>query len=230
MIRSIDSLTSTYLRDIENAPQDPVLAQLLIDKVQHDLIPIRQNLNNQKSSKQFELVEDKLNDLTYKLDILKYHNKKRLQEITPIREEPVQVSEDESNVKTGTYSTGVKTSDINELRKRLFDNHESTLSNDHHENIQQDLIQDLSDLASDLKNGALNLSMKILDDNNLLSRTQENMMKNDSLMNVVGKNLNSYVLNKTGGKISFWFLIKTVIGILITFFIMVLIINFLPKL
>ncbi|EGV61988.1 hypothetical protein PSN45_000700 [Yamadazyma tenuis] len=237
MIRSMEHIVDEYLLEVSSTPNNPVLVKLMLDKISNDLIPIKLNLNKYKSNKLYDTINDKLIELIHNLDTLKHKNTKKLAQMkrqSIAATHPSQVviddhSDPRSNLSPSTYSTGVRNNDVNELRKRLLENNRSSLTNDYHETLQQDLIHDLSDMVSDMKDGAIRLSKKIMDDNVLLSRTQDNMMKNDSLMNTVGSNLTSYVLNKSGGKISFWFLIKTMAAVVVLFLIMSIIINILPK-
>lgn len=105
-----------------------------------------------------------------------------------------------------------------------------TRANEYHESIQEDIMSELTGLASSLRTSAINFSAKLLDDTKALDRTSDAMFKNETLMRQVGSNLNNYVTNKTGGKILFWFLLKVSVGIYVLFFAMVLIVKIFPKL
>ncbi|OVF10913.1 putative SNAP receptor [Clavispora lusitaniae] len=131
------------------------------------------------------------------------------------------------------------TDDYASLRKRLLADGTSTSldksttgtedMNQYHENFQEELYSDLTDLASALKTSALSLSSKILDDSKLLNTTNENMLKSSSLMHTVGANLNGYLSEKSNGKISLFFLIKTMVFIFLLTAIMIILIKILPK-
>ena len=102
-------------------------------------------------------------------------------------------------------------------------------ANSYHESIQEDILNELSGFASNLKESALRFSSKLLEDNKTLNETTEKLMKNETLMKNVGSNLNNYVLDKTGGKVSIWFLMKVLLGSILLFLLMVLLVRILPK-
>lgn len=101
--------------------------------------------------------------------------------------------------------------------------------NNYHESFQEEILKDLSGLASALKNSTMSLSNRINDDAKIVDETGEKMMKTLSLMQTVGTNLNGYLNEKTGGKISLWFLAKTMVFIFVIFITSMILINFLPK-
>lgn len=131
----------------------------------------------------------------------------------------------------------VKEEDLSSLRKRLLSSNNSKLDekdttklNEYHESIQDDILNELNELTSNLKSSAINLSSKILgEDLNILNETNENIIKNSQLFKIIDENLNHYLLNKTGGKISIWFLLKCAVGLLITFIIMLIFITIIPR-
>lgn len=235
MIKSIENIIDQYTKDLDEC-SSPFLTKVTLNRISNDLIPIRQQLNHFKTHKSYTSLNSKYNALVYQVDKTKFNNDKAVEDIKKSRRKSsvIQHVEEVDDISKGVESpsTNIRSqkNDLNELRKRLLQDSNSQLTNDYHENIQQDLMKDLSNLASDLKDGAITLSMKILDDNNLLTKTQENLIKNDNLMNVVGGNLNNYVMNKLGGKISFWFLIKASLGLTLAFVVMLILINFLPRL
>lgn len=255
MIKSLERLIDQYQADItdfqdaNSAPQESQLwfQHLTTQKISNDLILIRLRLSSYKNHRQYDSVNTKLNQLQYTVDSTRHrvHKDRRLlQAQKAVHSNTAENINYDSNgeivedVKLqDTTTTGANptyaSEDITSLRKRLL----STSSivpqqqiNTYHENLQQDLINDLSSLAGDLKLGAYNLSMKILEDNYLLSKTSDNLMKNNNLMDLVGGNLNNYVMNKSGGKILFWFLLKTLGFILTLFLVMIIIIKIFPKL
>ncbi|EMG50107.1 hypothetical protein SBY92_003747 [Candida maltosa Xu316] len=128
--------------------------------------------------------------------------------------------------------------DLTSLRKRLLssgtskldDSQDLTKLNEYHESIQDDILNELTELTSSLKNRAMVLSSKILgDDLNILNETNENIIKNSQLFKIIDQNLNNYLMNKTGGKISIWFLLKCAIGLVIAFMIMLIFITIIPR-
>ena len=135
---------------------------------------------------------------------------------------------------------------LNELRHRLlssssFSNNSKGQSetlagedasklNTYHESIQEDILNELSQLTSSLKTSAMTLSSKILgDDLNILNETNENMVRNSNLFKVIDRNLNDYLENKTGNRISLMFLIKCVVGVVIAFIVMMFFIAIVPR-
>lgn len=130
--------------------------------------------------------------------------------------------------------------DLSLLRQRLlaggthtsFDDEAPDMSkaNEYHESIQEDIMSELTGLASSLRDSAISFSAKLLEDNKALDKTSDAMYKNETMMRQVGNNLNNYVSNKTGGKISFWFLLKTTLAVYALFFAMVIIVKIFPKL
>lgn len=227
---------NSILKIWDNA-QALFLTDLTVNKISNDLVPIRRQLNQVSNHKAYALINSKYNNLVYEVDKIRFKNNKSIEDIKKLKVKSSVTNEESSDViemdsGTGSYSTNIRShkDDLNELRKRLLQDSNSQLTNDYHETIQQDLMKDLSNLASDLKDGAVGLSRKILADNNLLSKTQENLIKNDNLMNIVGGNLNNYVMNKLGGKISFWFLLKASLGLVFAFMVMLMLISFLPRL
>lgn len=91
-------------------------------------------------------------------------------------------------------------------------------------------MSELTGLASSLRESAISFSAKLADDNKALDKTSDAMYKNETMMRQVGNNLNNYVTNKTGGKISFWFLLKLTLVVYAVFFGMVIIVKIFPKL
>lgn len=253
MIKSLDRLTDQYTADIEAldvsgaTEADLIVPDLTTQRISKDLLVIKLQLQQFTAHKQFKSLDSKVNHLQYVIDSTRYSIGKRRGYIKAQKPDTGagasagggagasgESATEATGTGTGTSTTGAMVhEDITSLRKRLL----STSSivpqqqvNAYHDNLQNDLINDLSTLAGDLKLGAYNLSMKILDDNNLLTKTGDDLMKNNSLMDVVGDNLNSYVMNKSGGKILFWFLLKTLGAILTLFLAMIIIVKIFPKL
>lgn len=102
--------------------------------------------------------------------------------------------------------------------------------NQHHELLQENILSELVDLTSSLKSLALNFSNSLLNqDMSLLNDTSEAMIKNTSLFKTIDQNLNQYLQNKTGGKISVMFLLKMVAALLLMFLAIVLLIKVVPQ-
>lgn len=219
-ITGIENLIDQYTTNLHQS-KDPVITKFEIKKIKHDIIDLKIQLNHFKSNKKYSSINEKLSSLQLIVDQKSHKLKKSIKEVTP--EVTVQVET--------TPVPDTKESDYNELRQRLLSS--STVlersNNDYHENLQEEILLDLSNLASDLKNGAIQLSYKLIEDEKLMSKTQENLHSNENFMSIVGTNLNSYVMNKSGGKISFWFLVKTMLLIFVAFLMMIIIIKILPK-
>ncbi|KAK6466088.1 hypothetical protein DFJ63DRAFT_311165 [Scheffersomyces coipomensis] len=148
-----------------------------------------------------------------------------------------------SNISSTTsVATGSKASegeDLNSLRQRLLSNKSTKLDesgttsshNDYHESLQSDIINELSQLTSSLRNSAYTLSSKLLnEDMTTLNESQENLLKNMSFFKVVSQNLNNYLGNKDNSSISIWFLLKVTVAIVVSFLFIILIIKIIPSL
>lgn len=222
-IKGIESLIDCYSGELNNY-NDINIKKIQLKKINNDIIHLKTSLSRFKGNKNFQSVNNKLSDLQFIVDRGFYEVKKN-------SENQIEYSSDTEITKHDKKKTSPEVeSDITELRKRLLTN--SSLldnSNTYHETIQEDLIHDLTNLATDLKNGAINMSYKLVADEKMLSRTQNTLAANEKFMNIVGNNLNNYVMNKSGGTISFWFLIKVAVGSVVLFIIMLIIINILPK-
>lgn len=121
------------------------------------------------------------------------------------------------------------------LRKRLLVGGESTKLddnelNDYHDNVQHDLINELSDLTLTLRLGAVALSQKILgDDLTILNETNENLLKNLSTLRRIDNNLNKYLESKTGGKVGWIYMIKIAIIVAVVLVAALLMIALVPR-
>lgn len=121
------------------------------------------------------------------------------------------------------------------LRKRLLVGGESTKLddndlNDYHDNVQHDLINELSDLTLSLRLGAVALSQKILgDDLTILNETNENLLKNLSMLRKIDNNLNKYLENKTGGKVGWIYMIKIAVIVGVVLVVALLMIALVPR-
>lgn len=99
-----------------------------------------------------------------------------------------------------------------------------------HELIQEDIMNELVDLTTSLKLLALKFSHNLISqDMSILNETSEAMVRNTGLFKNIDQNLNHYLQNKTGGKISIWFLIKMVVVLTVVFLVMVLLIKIIPR-
>ncbi|ODV81906.1 uncharacterized protein CANTADRAFT_87865 [Suhomyces tanzawaensis NRRL Y-17324] len=131
--------------------------------------------------------------------------------------------------------------DLTSLRQRLLSGGQHTQHldeslnntdslNEYHESVQENILNDLTELTSTLKNSAIALSSKILnDDFQILNETNENIIKNSSMFKLIDRNLNSYLENKSGGKISLFFLIKVTAALIVTFLVMIIFVKIIPK-
>ncbi|RCK57948.1 hypothetical protein Cantr_06767 [Candida viswanathii] len=131
----------------------------------------------------------------------------------------------------------VKEEDLSSLRRRLLsssssrlDEKDTTKVNEYHESIQDDILNELTELTSSLKTSAVALSSRILgEDLSILNETNENIIKNSQLFRTIDENLNRYLMNKTGGKISIWFLLKCAVGLVLAFVVMLIFITIVPR-
>lgn len=223
----MENLIHKYDEDLSFINNSPELSLMKLNRIQNDLIDLKANLIHYRSNNKHTGVNNQLNSLQFKLDKLKYENS-----IIP-KEDPSDDDKDSSYIENMDHSSTDEETNITSLRKRLLNNDSLYLKeeqlNTYHENFQSELINDLTNLAQDLKSGAYNLSKKIFDDSTVLDRAGENFETNSTLLNNVSLNLNNYVTNKSGGKISLWFLLKVIVGMSLTFLLMVLLIKILPS-
>lgn len=133
-----------------------------------------------------------------------------------------------------------KDDELTSLRQRLLSggkqtqlldsNEPSPHLNNYHESVQENILSELMGLTSSLKNSAMTLSSKIInDDLHILNETNENIIKNSSLFKVIDTNLNHYLANKSGGKISLWFLLKAAVGVVFAFLFMIIMVKIVPQ-
>lgn len=220
----------------------PYLSQLKLDRFKADLPTLKSALDKHKASKYYGETTASLNALVGILDENIYVNRRLIDLFNASLQEPdIPVvsaldgpppADDSENAEDDPES-------LSSLRKRLLagNKYSSSLDekassekhNQYHESIQEDILNDLSSLASTLKTSAMQLGSRILDDTKVLNETSDNLIKNEGSLRTVGANLNSYVLNKSGGKIGFWFLLKTSVGLVLAFLLIVLLTRVLPK-
>lgn len=223
-----------------SSASDPHLQAITLRRIQNDLPHLLRALNANKGSKQYESAYAQLNSLTETVDEQSYKVQKAVEQRNAQRQ--VKVPQQSESVGQSTSDLGKNDNpeeDYMSLRKRLLADGTSTSlddqnksadqMNEYHETFQEDIMKDLSGLASALKSSASAFSSKVTEDTKVLNETSENMMKSLSLMATVGSNLNGYLNEKSGGKISLFFLIKMMVAIMIIFFIALILINFLPK-
>lgn len=222
------------------------LNHLKISSIQKDIPKLKLSLERIRVDDNYKLTSQKLLDLQRLVDEKEFMNNKVLNLWLERQTTAIDVQQTPYNDTGETIDAEQQVRDLEEpalednnltsLRQRLLaggtytslDSESMEKSNETHESIQEDIIHEISGFATSLKDSALRLSSKILEDQNILHRTNENVLKSESLMKTVGNNLNDYINNKTGGKISFWFLIKAFAGTMLLFFMMVLIIKIFP--
>lgn len=222
------------------------LNHLKISSIQKDIPKLKLSLDRIRIDDNQKLTSRKLLDLQRLLDEKEFMNNKvlnlwlqRQTTAIDIQQTPYNDTGETSDAAQQAHEmaeTATEDHNLTSLRQRLLsggtytslDSESVEKSNETHESIQEDIINEISGFATSLKDSALRLSSKILEDQNILHRTNENILKSESLMQTVGNNLDEYINNKTGGKISFWFLIKAFAGTMLLFFMMVLIIKLFP--
>lgn len=242
-------IVTQYEKEISECPMtqqlgsvqtNPFLEKLTLQKIQLDLPRLLRAVNEHRSSKLYQLLKSKIQDLLDHLDECLYEVDSATSEfLKRYEKETIQASDSDALTTSEPEVDETKGENYASLRKRLLadgktslldaENSSSEKMNDYHETIQEDLLGELGTLASALKSSARSLSAKIVDDANLVSETGENMMKNLTLMQSVGTNLNAYLSEKTGGKITIFFMIKTMAFVFVLFFIMVVLTKILPK-
>lgn len=246
-LSNVATIVSQYELELSDCSQsrspnsNPFLEKLTLQKIQQDLPRLLRAANEYKSNKAYTLISKKLQQLSDSVDEGFYEQEQASKVFLDRYSKPTEVSVPESTVSTPENETEQFSGEnYASLRKRLLaDGAATSLDNDanassekmnnYHETFQEDLLSDLTELASSLKNSARTLSAKIVDDANLVSETGENLMKSLTLMQSVGTNLNAYLTEKTGGKITIFFMIKTIAFAFVLFFLMVVLTKILPK-
>lgn len=235
-IQFIQNVTAHYTREVDAigvgglldpasvAPLSPFSIQLQLNKLAHDIPLLLESLDAHHSNKHYPTLHLQLTGLMETVDEKQFINARHLAAL----EKPPQVVSEEVPIAPATENES-------ELRQRLLlDSTYSKLdavenNNAYHESFQEDILSDLTDLATTLKNLALSLSSKIIDDTKILAQTSDSLYANESLMKSVGSTLDDYVMNKSGGKISFWFLLRVMVSVVLLFLLMVLLTRVLPK-
>lgn len=240
-LRSVGTIVAQYQHDLREqlAPgQSPLLHRLQLERIHADLPNLLHNLKQHKSNKVYAKTLEQIYSLSDEVSQLLFLNQVAVSNWCSQYDRsstPQAATSDETHTQTSNEDDDESYAS---LRKRLLANGSSSAKlesanheqlNLYHESIQEELISELSDLTSNLKSSAMHLSSKISEDAKLVSQTTEHMVKNLSLMQSVGVNLNNYLGAKSGGKISFFFMIKVMVFVFLLFFIMAFIANFLPK-
>lgn len=226
---------ANQLSNSQSESLNPMLDLLTLTKLQSDLPLLLRALSSHKNSKVYYSTHEQLLLLSNRIDELFYATVKRTEifnERFEVKEVPVQ-----DEIEDISPEPVARTEDLASLRQRLLqdgattslDNASTDQMNNYHETFQEDIMNDLGDLATALKTSAATLSSKILDDLKLVATAGENMEKNLTLMQTVGTNLNGYLNEKTGGKISLFFMIKVMVFIFVLTFCMIVITKILPK-
>ena len=219
----------------------PYIYKFKLNSIKNDAINVRSHISTSNiPGKRLQVINDKLSYLLSDLIdeklfivdkmIVLFNN-----QCDPKVSETQTETSDPDVTPTTTGFVSENAEDISLLRKRLLSGGTATSlddtdKNEYHDNLQSDLLQDLSELTNTLKNGALNFSHKILgDDLSILNETNENIIKNSSLFKVIDKNLSGYLENKTGGKVGLFWILKVTALLVIGFLFMVLIIKIIPQ-
>lgn len=154
-----------------------------------------------------------------------------------------QKQEGEQNLQHGDSGVITNDEELSSLRQRLLsssklhqinqDNNndgDTTKLNEYHESIQDDIVNELSELTSTLKSKVIEFSSKLLNqDSDILQQTHDNLSINRTMFDTLNKNLNDYLLNKTGWSISIWTLIKFAVALIVIFVVMLLFIIIVPR-
>jgi len=230
----------------KNPVVSPYVNEFKLNRIINDIPSIKLQLNKYKGNKTYKDVSDKILRLQSLLDEKSYINDKLIRIWVSSKAVTGLTDADDTTEEKITNDEAIELNNDEEnlasLRKRLLSggthtslddttNNKSSLdkANNYHESIQEDILNELTGFAASLKQSAVTLSSKLLDDNAVLNKTGDNLMKNETLMKSVGNNLNNYVTNKSGGKISFWFLMKILLSSFVLFFVMVVLIKIFPK-
>lgn len=229
----------------------PYTAQYKLQLLQTSLLrqlPLLDQFKNHKLYQDvklriYKLLVDVIDEKLYIVDqLIEWYNLAN----TPRRESAIEgTTTDHNNDSTNDPPTSTTSNDdenLTELRNRLLSKSKSKFDldstspdnvdklNTYHESIQDDILNELSQLTSTLKTSAMSLSSKILgDDLSILNETNENIIRNSNLFKVIDRNLNNYLESKTGGRISLWFLLKCVVGVIGVFLLMLIFVVIVPR-
>lgn len=215
----------------------PYITHFKLVQIQNALSRLDQDLNKFQRNKLYNNLRTQLNNVYIsELDEKLYIVSKLIEKYDKANS-PESESNEINEKEVEDEVVVVKEEDLSSLRRRLLsssssklDEKDTTKLNEYHESLQDDILNELNELTANLKSSAITLSSKILgEDLNILNETNENIIKNSQLFKVIDENLNHYLLNKTGGKISIWFLLKCAVGLLIGFIIMLIFITIVPR-
>lgn len=233
-LETVSAIVAQYEREVAQLKHSvasglpAVLSELALKRIHADVPLLLSKLKG--NSSQHDSVRRRVTHVANEVDELRFETARQ------VEQEAVAVVAAPQNDHVVPHET-VSGEDYASLRKRLladgassqFDNADRDRVNAYHETFQEDIMGDLSELASSLKTSAMSLSSKIVDDLKLVSATGENMLKSLTLMQTVGRNLNGYLSEKSGGKITLFFMIKTMAFAFVLFFFTVVIAKILPK-
>lgn len=110
----------------------------------------------------------------------------------------------EQNLQRGNSGVITNDEELSSLRQRLLSSSklhqinqdntsesDSTKLNEYHESIQDDIVNELSELTSTLKSKAIEFSNKLLNqDSDILQQTHDNLSINRTMFDTLNKNLN----------------------------------------
>ena len=229
----------------------PYIAQYKLQLLQTSLLQQSSSIDQFKSNKLYQklklridtLLVDVIDEKLYVVDqLIEWYNIDNTPRANSTSKETREESPSNLTSSTGNGHGNVNDENLTELRNRLLSNSKSKFNlesaspndvdklNTYHESIQDDILNELSQLTSTLKTSAMSLSSKILgDDLSILNETNENIIRNSNLFKVIDRNLNSYLENKTGGRISLWFLLKCVVGVIGVFLLMMIFVVVVPR-
>ncbi|CAK9686692.1 unnamed protein product [Candida parapsilosis] len=229
----------------------PYIAQYKLQLLQTSLLQQSSSIDQFKSNKSYQklksridtLLVDVIDEKLYVVDqLIEWYNIENTPRANSTSKETREESPSNLTSSTGNGHGNVNDENLTELRNRLLSNSKSKFNlesaspndvdklNTYHESIQDDILNELSQLTSTLKTSAMSLSSKILgDDLSILNETNENIIRNSNLFKVIDRNLNSYLENKTGGRISLWFLLKCVVGVIGVFLLMMIFVVVVPR-
>lgn len=244
-----DLILSLNLPDVLSASsaevtisQTPYVSHLELLAIANELPTIRKNLQKYTKHRKYGELMEVASHVQDAVDEYLFVNENMIDKYDAINDATPTATEEiiQNEENEPTAHTEESEDNLTMLRQRLLAGGTHTSlddagpninkANDYHELIQEDIMNELTGLASSLRASALSFSSKLLEDHKGLDKTSDAMYKNETLMRQVGGNLNNYVTNKTGGKISLWFLLKVTVGVYLLFFAMVLIVKIFPKL
>lgn len=243
-LKNVLTVASQYEADLNaldaaRSPNtNPVVELLALKRIQTDLPALLATVNLHRKSKTHLALDAQIRRLAARVDDLLHCNHVASAAFSA-RFAPRQPAQSQQPEVLPSPLPPSPKDNYSELRKRLLADGALTLFdepqasgaqlNDYHEGLQEELMDDLAGLASSLKSSAHTLSSKIASDAALVAETGENMARSLTLMQTVGSNLNSYLSEKSGGKITLFFMIKTMAFVFVLFFCMVVLTKILPK-